>query len=238
MTSARAGRLKPAPTLRFLEIGALVVILGLAAYLRLYNGGENPGWYSDEGTIINIAANLAEGRDQYFAIDQSMLLVARLPVFPYLLSGLFRRFGVDIGVLRAFTGSLGVLSVALLYAAVRRGAGKAGAPLALLAAGLLAIYPQAVLYNRLGFNYNLLTPLNLLILFGALDYLVAGRPRGVGIMAAALGIGLVSNLTMLTVLPPVLIIILARRPRDLLWSLPLMLAPLGLYAGLMIYPGS
>jgi 4-amino-4-deoxy-L-arabinose transferase-like glycosyltransferase len=219
---------------KILELTAILLILALGAYLRLVNLGVNPGWYTDEGTIINIAANLAQGHHQYLAINQSMLLVARLPVFPYLLAGLFRIFGVDITVLRAFTGCLGVLSIGLLYAAVRRGLGKAGVLLALLAAGLLAVYPDAVLYNRLGYNYNLLTPLILLIVFGALDYLDGGRRRGLLIMTAALGIGLVSNVTMVMMVPPVIIVVLARRPRDLLWSFPLMLAPLGIYSGLMV----
>mgnify|MGYP001559875412 CR=1 FL=1 len=68
------------------EAAALLLILSLAAYLRLANRADNPGWYSDEGTHIDIAMNLMEGRAQSLAITQSMLLVARPPLFHLLLA--------------------------------------------------------------------------------------------------------------------------------------------------------
>ena len=124
------------------EAAALLLILSLAAYLRLANRADNPGWYSDEGTHIDIAMNLMEGRAQSLAITQSMLLVARPPLFHLLLAGLFRLWGAGIETLRAFTGGLGVASVALLYWVMRK---AQGAGPALLSAVMLAIYPDAIL---------------------------------------------------------------------------------------------
>src|SRR4051812_14185124 len=145
----------------------LVIILVLAGYLRLTNVAENPGWYTDETTHIDIANHRLLGQTQYMLIKDSTLMFGRLPLFHILLASYFQLSANPdhMLALRAFTGLLGVLSVVLLYAAVRRSGGVA---LALLAAFVLAIYPQAVLYSRFGFSYNLLPPLILLAVL-ALD---------------------------------------------------------------------
>src|SRR4030042_4262579 len=65
---------------------ALFLVLAAAAYLRFDQLAENPGWYSDEGTIADIAQNMAEGKLQYLALGRSTLLAARLPMMPWLLS--------------------------------------------------------------------------------------------------------------------------------------------------------
>jgi hypothetical protein len=52
---------------------ALFLILALAAYLRLANHADNPGWYTDEGTHLAIAGQLLRGRIQYLAVNQSTL---------------------------------------------------------------------------------------------------------------------------------------------------------------------
>jgi 4-amino-4-deoxy-L-arabinose transferase-like glycosyltransferase len=124
------------------EIAALLFILALAAYLRLANNADNPGWYSDEGTHLDIAQNLAHGRIQYLAINQSTLLFSKLPLFEMLLAGLLRAKGGGIGALRTLTGVLGVISVGTLYLVVRRI--KKESTLALLSSLMLTIYPQAV----------------------------------------------------------------------------------------------
>jgi 4-amino-4-deoxy-L-arabinose transferase-like glycosyltransferase len=217
---------------RFLETAALLLIVALAAYLRLTNLADNPGWYTDEATHINIAHHLAEGRVQYFAINQSVLLFARPPVFHLVLSALFRLFGEGFGTLRVFTACLGVLSVALLYGFTRRATGDGA--LALLAAFMLALYPQAVLYSRFGFSYNLLAPLLIAVAFGLWDYLQTGRRRGLALAALLTGLGTISDLAFYTVIPTLLIVALIRRPRDLLWSLPLAALPFSLYAVWML----
>jgi hypothetical protein len=235
------------------EIAALLLILALATYLRLANHADNPGWYTDEGTHIDIAQNLLRGRLQYLAIDRSTLLFAKLPLFEALLAGLFGLGAGDggIGTLRAFTGALGVASVAALYLVVRRTRRDRAPFLALVSALMLAIYPQAVLYNRFGFSYNLLTPLVLLVYLGLWEYLKVTAPRpGSGpvavperrglrrgwlaLAALAVGIGGVSDLWMFALLLPLALVVSTRRWRDLLWSLPLALLPFGLYALVML----
>lgn len=45
----------------WLAMGGLALILALAAYLRLANNGTIPGWYTDEGTHLEIVRHLAQG---------------------------------------------------------------------------------------------------------------------------------------------------------------------------------
>ena len=149
------------------EMAALGLILALAALLRFPNLAVNPGWYSDEGTLVAIAQKLAQGGWQYLALNQSMLIVARPPVFLLILAGLFRVLEPGIAVLRLLTASLGMASVLLTYLLVRRVGRSPG--LALLSALFLAIYPQAVLYSRIGFSYNLLGSPGAPDLFGCLE---------------------------------------------------------------------
>jgi hypothetical protein len=216
-----------------LEIIALLFILVLAGYLRLVNNSTNPGWYADEGTHILIARNLAQGRWQYMAIGQSTLLFAKLPAFELLLALLLRLGGEGIATLRALTGVLGVITVGTLYACVRQI--KRDPYLALLSALLLALYPQAGLYSRFGFSYNLIAPLVLLVYLGLWKYLEQHHPSTrqrwwLACAALAIGAGSLSDLWMFTLIPPLVLLITTRHGRDLLWSVPLALLPFGLFA--------
>jgi hypothetical protein len=235
---------------RWLEYLALLFILLLAAYFRLANVRDNPGWYTDEATHVDIAQHLLHGRVQYLALTQSTLLVSRPPLFHLLLSPLFGQFGVDMGVLRAFAGTLGVVTVGLLYVVVRRATGERA--LSLLAALMLAIYPNAVLYSRFGFSYNLLVPLVMIAMLGLWEYLTTppdplskhgegenrvNRLQGrhwLALAAMAIGVGMLGDVAMMTFAAPLAVIVLVRRWRDLLWSMPLMALPFGLYAGAML----
>ena len=140
-----------------------ILVLIFAGLLRYINISTNPGWYSDEGTLAEIAKNLMYGRSQYLALNKSTLLAARLPLFPALMSVVFSITGVHITIMRYVTASLGVLTVGLLMVVIRSLMGKKGEYLALGAGFFLAIYPKAILYSRLAFSYNLLAPLVVVI---------------------------------------------------------------------------
>ncbi len=215
-----------------LEAIVLLLILALAATLRLANIADNPGWYADEGTHLDIAQHLLRGRVQYLAVTQSTLLFAKLPLFEGLLAGLLRIFGGGIGTLRAFTGALGVISAAVLYSVARRMSGDRA--LALMAALLLAIYPQAVTYSRFGFSYNLLTPLVLLVALGCWEYLSTARRRWLALAALAIGLGGISDLWMFTLVAPLTVSVLKRNWHELLWSLPLVALLFSLFAVVML----
>ena len=212
----------------------LTAILFLAGFLRFANLGSTPGWYSDEGTILNIAQNLLSGRIQSYALKDSTLLIARMPLYPLMASFLFRIFGEGIETLRGLSSALGLLSVGLLYLVVRGNLGRRGAPLALLAALMLGIYPSAILYSRIGISYNLLTPLVILILGGLYSYIEGGSRTGMILAAAGVGLGAVSDIMMWSTLVPVLLVISLQRPRDLPLALGLALLPTVSYAAWML----
>src|SRR3990172_6065659 len=216
------------------EALALLLVLAAAGYLRFTQLAENPGWYSDEGTIADIAQNMAEGKVQYLALGRSTLLAARLPLMPWLLSLLQRSSQSTLLRVRAMTASLGVLSTLLLYLLVRSSLGTAARATALLAGLLQAVYPFAVFYNRIGFSYNLLTPLLLIAAGGFWFYLDRGRKVGLGVAALAIGLGAVTDLMMISLTAPFVLIGLVRRRRDLLWGLPLLALPFGAYAVAML----
>src|SRR5512135_2060729 len=82
---------------------ALTGVLALAAYLRLNNLADNPGWFSDEGSNLEVASHLQQGRLQYMALGESTLLVSRLPLFEGLLAAFLTVFGRDLMTLRVLT---------------------------------------------------------------------------------------------------------------------------------------
>jgi 4-amino-4-deoxy-L-arabinose transferase-like glycosyltransferase len=173
-----------------LPMALLVLVLSLAAFLRFCNLRTNPGWYSDEGAFINVVENLSQGRWQYFALQGSPLLVGRPPLFFMVLAGAFKLFGVDILVLRGLTSSFAVLTIALLYLMVRE---MFDARLALLSAGILAVYPWAVVYSRIGFTYNQLAFLLVISIYAAWKY-AGGRQVGWGVVASvAAGLALATD---------------------------------------------
>lgn len=228
---------------RLIEIGALCAILLLAAYLRLAHQPDNPGWYSDEATHVVIARHLLAGRVQYFAVQDSVFLFARPPLFGLTLAGVMTLTGdTGFGALRLLTGGLGVVAVLLLYAVTRRLAPH-DPVLALLTACVLAIYPQAVLYTRFGFSYALLAPLVILTLYGTAHYTQTRQLRGLLLASGAVGVGLTGDLMMGSLLPAVILIALGgmlrygasrREMLKLLWCIPLLVAPFLLFIGWML----
>jgi 4-amino-4-deoxy-L-arabinose transferase-like glycosyltransferase len=216
------------------EIAALVGVLLLAALLRLVNVGENPAWYTDEAIHIDIARHLANGEIRTLAVQESTLLFARPPLFHLLLAILLRVApGADaMLLLRTLTGTLGVLAVLLVYVLGRvHGQYRLG----LLAATALALLPQAVLYSRFGFSYNLLAVLSLVAALGLTRYVVTGRMRWLLLAGLSLGLGTLTDIAGFALLPPFAVALaLMRRPRALLRNLPLLLAPFAIYMFLML----
>jgi hypothetical protein len=127
--------------------------------------------------------------------------------------------------------------------------------MALLAALLMAIYPPAVLYSRLGFSYNLLAPLVLITWRGLVEYWqlsrsgFAQRPRWLStshpiavanrsyvarvrlaLACSAVGLGLLCDLWMGVLIAPVLAVVFLCNWRDAWWASLLMALPLMLYA--------
>jgi len=213
------------PKAYLLPFLALLCILVVAADLRLFRVGLVPGWYNDEGTYINLAANLLQGRSEYFGVQGSMLFSTRMPLFIWLLTLAFQLFGVDITVLRALTAGIGIINTALIYLILQ----KWSRPAALVCALVFAIFPRAVLYARIGFSYNWLAMLVLLLFWASSHYLDTGQRRYAAAGALALGLGLLSDLAAVAYIPVFVIVVLWKRWKDLWFALPLAFLPLFLY---------
>jgi len=215
----------------WLEPALLLLIVALAAYLRLWRVAETPGWFSDEGTHLEIARHLLDGRIQYLSVTQSTLLFARLPLFEWLLAGAARLFGLGMGTLRGVTAVLGTLSIALLYAMLRDISKDRW--LALTAALLLAVFPAAVVYSRFGFSYNLLVPLLLVALWG-LNHYMNGSRIGLVWAASAIGLALITDLWAISLLPVLVLIVAWQRWQDLWWGVLIALLPLGVFTAVSL----
>jgi len=152
-----------AKVLRILQIFSLSLILGTAIFTRFYKLENNPGIYSDEGTILNVVNNLLDGRSEYLGVQGSLLLLGRMPIFPYFLKVLAKFFPVNLLTLRVVTALAGVLTVALLFFCLQDILSRDFPLVPYLASFLLAADPQAVLFSRMGFGYNLLAPLTIVV---------------------------------------------------------------------------
>ncbi len=212
---------------KYVEIVFLIAILLAAAYLRLVNIAATPGWYTDETTHILIARNLVHGHMQYMAIDDSFLLFGRPPLFEYALAGLCRLFGSSIEVLRVFTACLGIASTLLLYATIRHAVQDKW--FALVSAFSLAIYPDALLYSRFGFSYNLLSPLVIILIWALCLYIRTSRRRFLAIAALVIGIGGLSDIMMFAFIVLLFVVIIGIRWKDSLWNIPLVFLPFAVY---------
>jgi 4-amino-4-deoxy-L-arabinose transferase-like glycosyltransferase len=210
-----------------LEATLINLILLFAAYLRLWNLEDNPAWYTDEATHLDIARHLLNGENRYLAIDDSYLIFARLPLFEYSLALLFQIFGVSMLVLRGFTAGLGLLTVLLLYAVVRAISKESWLSLAVALA--YAIMPQALLYNRFGFSYNLLLPLTLLSLWAAVRYQTSGNRPYLALLSLCFGLGCISEILMWSFLLVIPLLTWQIRWKDMFWGLALALFPLAIY---------
>lgn len=211
---------------------ALFAIFVLAAFLRLYNLRINPGWYTDEGTDLDIARNLLTGEIRYFALTDSTMLVARPLTMHLILVGLFRLFhSTDILVFRILAVSCNLFTLLIMGTWGRR---IWGTGLALLAALMFAIFPNAILYGRMGFSYNLLQPLFLILIFALWEFEQSRKMRWLVVAAVSTALGLSINLLTLAPIVFMVLFLLLRAPRHILWALPASLSLFGLYSGVML----
>ena len=208
------------PYVRWMTYALFCVVLLTAAYFRFHLLDITPGWYPDEGTEIEIATNWLNGEQQYFSISQSTLVTGRLPLFHLVLASLFKVFGRDILVLRALTAGYGVIITALLFLLGREIWGDS---VALLAAGLYAVYPNAVTYSRFGFIYNQFALLNLLTFYALWRYVRIEKNVWLVAACAFAGLSLVTGISALPIAIFVILVVWLKRLPSLLWVVPLLL---------------
>ncbi|MHB1004938.1 MAG: hypothetical protein ACYC3S_04760 [Chloroflexota bacterium] len=183
-----------------LIISGIVVILALAAWLRLGNLDvflfEN-----DEAEWANAALGIARGESFPLIGIPSLVSVNTGPVFLYLLA-LPMLISPDPAFVTGFVGLLNLASVGLLFPFARRYFGLLPA---ILATALYATGPWAVYHSRKIWNPNAL-PLVALLFFWSL-FLVAvdRRPRFLILAAAACAVAAQLNQAGL-VLAPILLV--------------------------------
>ncbi|MEO0562192.1 MAG: hypothetical protein AAF125_08760 [Chloroflexota bacterium] len=205
----------------------LLIFAVVGIVLRFWKLSHYPAIYTDEATHLEIARQLSLGHIQYFAVQDSWLLFARLPLFEYILAGLFVLFDVELIVVRGLTATCGLLTGLLLYVFLANVARDWRLPLVVFC--LWNIFPQAVLYHRFGFSYNLLQPLIVLILWGLYHYHDQRSRRGLLLAVVGLTIGTLSDIIMWSFIPIILLATL-NNWRDGVWAVPLSLLPLSFWA--------
>ena len=176
----------------------LAAIVAVSAFLRLYNIGNTPLWFVDEGTNMNMAWNLVNGKMQMFAITFAFV---PHPPLSYLISGIVLQiFGFNITVARSLAAIYGILTTIVLF---YLGKELLNIKVGLTASFLFSIFPLALVYNRMNLDYNLLQLLSIFTLFACVRYLKTRNQKwfygssvtaGVASITNPIGIGLIIGL--------------------------------------------
>ena len=215
--------------LRILHIFIFSLIVAAAVFTRFYKLESNPGIYSDEGTILNVVDNLIKGRSEYLGVQGSLLLLGRMPVFPHLLTILARFLPVKLLTLRAVTAFTGVLTVILLFYCLKDILSKDFPLVPYLASFLFAVDYKAVLFSRIGFGYNLLAPLTVVVFWLLWKAIQTDKFRWF-LMAAFLGsIGVLIELAYVGYLVFIALIALSLDWKKASWVFFILVLPLSLF---------
>jgi len=212
-----------------LDIFYTLFLIVLSGYFRFTNLAQNPGIYNDEGTLLNISNNLHKGSLEYLGIQGSWLLAGRMPVFPWLLSSSYNFFEPSLLVLRGFTALSSIISVVLLFWFLKSLSDKNLLFIKYLSPLVLALHPKFVLFNRIGFGYNLLIPITILITWFFWSYLQSKNKHWIFFASIFVGIGVLIELAYIAFVVFLAILILLFDPRKLFFVIVISLTPLFLY---------
>lgn len=205
-----------------------LLVACLLIYLRLNHLATNPGWYPDEGSNVNMAHHMAEGRWQYYALGGTPLVAARMPLFPLFVGWGTRVWGYDIATARFVVALFGFATILLLFIAT---AEMLGRWTALVSALMLGILPNSLLYSRIAFDYNVEAFFIVLCWYALWKFYLRRKNRWLGLAVAAAVGAYMTALTSLALVACVTLVGLFSKPRAVIWALPLMLAPGLVYLG-------
>lgn len=212
-----------------LDIFYTLFLIVLSGYFRFTNLAQNPGVYNDEGTLLNISNNLHNGSLEYLGIQGSWLLAGRMPVFPWLLSLSYNFIEPSLLVLRGFTAVSSTISVVLLFWFLKSLSDKNLLFIKYLSPLVLALHPKFVLFNRIGFGYNLLIPITILITWFFWSYLQSKNKHWLFFASIFVGIGVLIEMAYIAFVVFLAILILLFDPRKLFFVIVISLTPLFLY---------
>jgi 4-amino-4-deoxy-L-arabinose transferase-like glycosyltransferase len=181
----------PAPAPRWLRHGALGALLAGTGVLYLW-GLSASGW----ANAFYSAAAQAGSRSWtawFFGSSDAAnaITVDKTPAALWVTGLSVRLFGLSSWSILVPQALMGVATVALLYAAVRRTAGPAAG---LLAGTVLALTPVAVLMFRFNNPDALLTLLLVGAAYATLRAVEAGRARWLVLAAALVGLGFLTKM--------------------------------------------
>ena len=181
----------PAPAPRWLRRGALGALLAGTGVLYLW-GLSASGW----ANAFYSAAAQAGSRSWtawFFGSSDAAnaITVDKTPAALWVTGLSVRLFGLSSWSILVPQALMGVATVALLYAAVRRTAGPAAG---LLAGTVLALTPVAVLMFRFNNPDALLTLLLVGAAYATLRAVEAGRARWLVLAAALVGLGFLTKM--------------------------------------------
>lgn len=216
------------PSKKF-DLFFLLLLILVSGYFRFINLAQNPGIYNDEGTLLNISINLHNGRAEYLGILGSWLLAARMPVIPWLLSLSYSFFEPSLLVLRTLSASCGVLSAALLFLFLRKISDKQISYLRYLAPVIFALHPKFVLFNRIGFGYNFLIPLTILVFWFVWSYIQSQKNYWLIFASILVGIGTLIELAYIACVVLLAIWVILFAPRRFFVTILVALSPLLIY---------
>ena len=216
--------LRPAPLLAVSLLFAVATFTGI-------NRLTGTGIYADEGTQFAIAGSILAGETRYLAIGESTLLFAKGPVFPLLLAGWWQVAGTSstgwdtLFLSRFLIAVLHLVNACLIFQIVKQR--SASVELAVFAALLLAFMPATLPVKHYVFSYHFATLMLLLFWFSWAHWHRSQRGcrRWLIMAALALGIGLLTDLIVWSLLPGYVFLVARFRKQDGLLALVVALAP-------------
>lgn len=172
-----------------------IFIFCFGAFVRLYQLNENPGWYVDEGSNLELGWNLIHGQTRYFAVEWNF--IPHLP-FYYLLIGFFSLiFGKTILAVRLLSVVCSLATLIIIYFLGKEiHSKKAG----ILSAAFFVFSPWIVIDNRMGLVANFLMCGVMLFLYFIICYYKKKKTYFLYIASLTLGLVLLSELYMIALI--------------------------------------
>lgn len=206
---------------------AVSALFLLAAAARLTSIIDT-GIYADEGTHFSIARSLMGGQIRYLAVQDSTLLFAKGPIFPAALAAFWSISGTNgIGLDALYLGRylvalLQLLNIAMLVTVIRRSRVPDG--LAWLAGFLLAFSPWGLVLGGYSFSYHFVATLALWVWLSWRESQrsVHHSRRWLILAASAMGMAMLTDLVVWSMLPGLVYLVGRRNSRD--WPLVLFIA--------------
>ena len=171
----------------------LALRLTWALYADTIPLGGDPRWYYVVGINLAKGYGFVTARDEFFLEKPGPGFVTAFwpPGYPFVLAAIFKTFGVSITAAKVFNALFGAATVPFVYALGRR---IFDARTGLIAAGIFAVFPNAISWTPLLFPEEFFT----LLLVAALWLLVAFPPGANRHWPAVAGFGVLMGIAALT----------------------------------------